>query len=515
MNRAEDGRATGHKRDSQTAAHEPAAAPASLPRTDGPESGKVPRIGLSGKLLFLTVLFVLISEVLIYVPSIANHRLNWFSDKLAVARTAALVLEAAPSGMVSDDLARKLLDSIGAKAVAMKTGDTRRLLAVSDMPPEVHQHIDMRDISPLSAINDAFEVLLGPRGHVLRVVGDAPMGGDFMEIVIEEEPLRASMLAFSRNILILSLVISAITATLVYLALNRTFVKPMRQLTARMIAFRVDPENPARIQPPSTRGDEIGMAERELAVLQTDLSGMLQQKARLAALGLAVSKINHDLRNLLTSAQLFSDRLSSVPDPRVQRLAPKLTQSIERAVSFAESTLAYGRVNERPPARQMVDVAAVVEDVRDVVGLEAGASIRWVAAVERGMRADADPEHLFRVLTNLARNARQALEARQPNDPERDQIRVMGRREGAVAVIEVSDTGPGVPQKAREHLFEAFQGAARPGGTGLGLAIAAELVRAHGGDIRLVDGTLGATFRIVLPDRPVDLSAARETRQKG
>jgi signal transduction histidine kinase len=476
--------------------------------------GAPPRVGLSGKLLFLTILFVLVSEVLIYVPSIANYRLNWFADKLAVARTAALVLDAAPSGMVSDDLARKLLDSIGAKAVAMKTGDTRRLLVAGDMPTEVHQHVDIREMQPLAAIRDAFEVLLGERGHVLRVVGSAPMGGEFMEIVIDEEPLRQAMLAFSRNILILSLLISAITATLVYLALNRTFVRPMRQLTARMMAFRADPENPARIQPPSDRGDEIGMAERELAVLQRDLSGMLQQKARLAALGLAVSKINHDLRNLLTSAQLFSDRLAAVPDPRVQRLAPKLTQTIERAVAFTESTLAYGRVHERPPERRMIALDQVVEDVRELTGVEGGGAIRWIASIERGMKIDADPEHLLRILSNLARNARQALEARAPNDPDRDQIRITGRREGTVAVIEVADTGPGVPVRAREHLFEAFQGSTRPGGSGLGLAIAAELVRAHGGDIRLIDGTLGATFRVAIPDRPVDIAAARESRHK-
>ena len=77
---------------------------------------------------------------------------------------------------------------------------------------------------------------------------------------------------------------------------------------------------------------------------------------------------------------------------------------------------------------------------------------------------------------------------RAPNDPLRDQIRISGHREGSVSVIEVADTGPGFSQKAREHLFEAFQGSTRIGGTGLGLVIAAELVRAHGG---AQDGGLG------------------------
>ncbi len=73
------------------------------------------------------------------------------------------------------------------------------------------------------------------------------------------------------------------------------------------------PESTARIIKPSGRGDEIGVAERELSDMQRDLVSMLHQKSRLAALGLAVSKINHDLRNLLASSQLLSDQLASVP----------------------------------------------------------------------------------------------------------------------------------------------------------------------------------------------------------
>jgi len=109
----------------------------------------------------------------------------------------------------------------------------------------------------------------------------------------------------------------------------------------------------------------------------------------------------------------------------------------------------------------------------------------------------------------------QAMESRETRDPGRDQIRITGRREGAVVVIEVSDTGPGFSDKARAHLFEAFAGSTRSGGTGLGLAIAAELVRAHGGEIRLVEGTIGATLRLTIPDRAVELAAHRGARAHG
>jgi len=472
-----------------------------------------PRVGLSGKLLLLTVLFVMVAEILIYVPSVANFRLNWLSDRLAAAHTAALVLDAAPSGMVPESLAKQILNSIGARAVAMKMGNQRRLLAAADMPSEIAQDIDMRERSWFRSIMDAFETLLTCKpGDVMRVVGPAPMGGDFLEIILNEGPLCKAMWTFSINILMLSLAISCITAMLLFFALHYLLVRPMWRITENMIAFRADPENPSRIIAETGRQDEIGTAEEELASMQRELASMLHQQSRLAALGLAVSKINHDLRNLLASAQLFSDQLSTSPDPKVQRFAPKLMRALERAIAFCQSTLSYGGAQEAPPERKTIEVEPLIEEVHEALGLGLDVPIRWIVAVERGLTVEADHDQLFRVLVNLARNAMQALETRGARDPARDQIRITGRREGSVAVIEVSDTGPGVPEKAQAHLFQAFQGSARSGGTGLGLAIAAELVRAHGGEIRLVPGTIGATFSISIPDRAVDLSSRRGQR---
>lgn len=470
------------------------------------------RFGLSSKLLVLTIMFVMIAQVFIYVPSIAYFRLNWLNDRLAASHTAALVLDAAPSGMVPESLAKQLLDSIGARAVAIKMGNTRRLLAISNMPPTVNQEIDMREVSWFRAVTDAFVTLLDPSMKVIRVVGAAPMGGQFLEIVLDEDPLRAATWRFSGVLLLISLFISILTAMLVFFAIDYAFVRPIRRITANMMAFHKDPENPARIIHASGRRDEIGLAERELASMQGDIASMLNQKNRLAALGLAVSKINHDLRNLLASAQLFSDRLSSLPDPSVQRFAPKLMKALERAIAFCQSTLSYGRVQEPAPDRKLMALEPLVDEVRETLGFGADSHISWVNGIERGLMIDADPDQMFRVLLNLVRNALQALEAAEPNDAARDQIRITGRREGSVVVIEVSDTGPGMSQRARGHLFEAFQGSTRTGAAGLGLAIAGELVRAHGGDIRLVDGTIGASFRLTIPDRTVALAARLDAR---
>lgn len=479
------------------------------------------RLGLSGKLLLLTVPLVMIAAILLYVPAIANFWVNRLNDRVAAANTAALVLDAAPLGMVPDSLSREILKSINARAVAIKMGQQRRLLASDNLPTAIGHDIDLRDMTVWEAITGSFRMMLETGNQAIRIVGPGVGNAQFIEIVTDELPLRQSMYRFSRNVVVVALIIAVLTAGLVYLALHYLFVRPMRRLTASLVGFHENPESSAGIIVPSQRSDEIGVAERELSDMQRDLMSMLHQKSRLAALGLAVSKINHDLRNLLASAQLLSDQLASVPDPRVQRFAPKLVRSLERAIAFCQSTLSYGRAQEAAPDRRMILIEPVVLEVRETAGLASDASIAWVAAIERGLAVDADPDQLFRVLLNLVRNAAQALESHssgqgshQGSQGGAQQIRITGKREGAVAIIEVSDTGPGVPQKTREHLFEAFQTSGRPGGSGLGLAIAAELVRAHGGEIHLVEGTIGATFRIVIPDRPVELLTIRNERQR-
>jgi signal transduction histidine kinase len=473
------------------------------------------RLGLSGKLLLLTLLFAMMAEVFIYVPSVANFRLNWLNDRLSAAYTAALVFETVPpDAVVPEKVAREILKSIGARAVALKLGQQRRLLAAGEMPAAIDLDIDVRSMTWHRAIIEAFATLFSSGHEVMRVVGAAPMGGEFVEIVMNAAPLRKAMLEFSGRILILSLIISGITAMLVYISLHLLLVRPMRRMTENIVAFRSEPENPGRIIAVSRRRDEIGTAERELAAMQSDLRGLLQEKNHLAALGLAVSKINHDLRNLLTSAQLFSERLAKLADPHVQRFAPQLMRALERAIAFCQSTLSYGRVQEQPPERRLLALEPLVDTVRETLGLDAASRVRWIAAIERGLIIDADPEQLFRILLNLTRNALAALESREVKDPGRDQIRITGRREGAVVIIEVADTGPGLSPQARAHLFEAFQGSTRTGSAGLGLAIAAELVRAHGGEIRLVEGTIGATFRLTIPDCAVELSTVRSERAR-
>lgn len=449
---------------------------------------------LSGRLLVLTAIFVMISEVLIYVPSVARFQQGYLAGRVEAAYLASLATTAAPDKRLDPELAMELLANVGAMAVAMKSGEQRALILGAQVPPEIGAVYDLRDGNPLTLIGDTFNTILGGAGDALLVVAQHPGDPDMvMELMLDPAPLRQEIAQFSGRIFLLSLVISLITASLVFLALYVLMVRPMRRLTANMVRFSRRPEDAGRVILPSGRRDEIGVAEIELARMQQEVRAALAQQNRLAALGAAVAKISHDLRNVLAGVQLLSDRLAGVEDPTVKRVSPRLIASVDRAIALCQRTLQFGKADEAPPRRRQVPLFDLVEEVAETIGLSQVEGIRWVNAIPGGLQVSADPEHLFRVLLNLIRNAVQAMR-------EKGRIEVSAVHRDGATFVEVSDTGPGLPAGVEAHLFEPFRGG-RPGGTGLGLTIARELMRAHGGDLDLVrSGPLGTTFRIELPD---------------
>ena len=463
---------------------------------------------LSTKLLLLTVLFVLVAEVLIFTPSVAAYRVRWLEEKLGtVAAVGAVLIQGGPeplSRAVQDDV----LAAIGVQAIAVRDGGISRLLVVTEVPPEVDEHIAVSEVGWSDALVGAADTLLWGGHRLLRVYGRVGDSDKQFELVMTDAGLRSAMLVYARNIALLSLLISLFTAALVFTAINRLMIGPIRGLRRSMLRFARAPDDPTRVIRPTGRRDELGVAETELASLQTQLQNTLSEQKRLADLGLAVSKINHDMRNILASAQLLSDRLVAVKDPAVQAVAPKLVRAIDRAVSYSQGVLAYGRTQEPPPQRRRVRLRQLVDEVHGLLGMD-GAGVDFVNDVDAAFEVDADSEHLYRVLSNLSRNAVEAMAADRENAVVR-RLTISAERTGSISRILVADTGPGLPQKARENLFAAFRGSARSGGTGLGLAIANELVRAHGGTLELVESVGGRTvFAMTIPDQPVRLDVAR------
>ena len=460
---------------------------------------------LSARLLVLTITFVMVGEVMIFVPSIARFRMTYLEDKIAAGRLAVLALEATPDNVVSQPLADQLLAHVGALGIVLHKHNNITLMIDSEMPPKVDATFDLREMQPLLGIRNAFVALFGTKERVLRILDAAPEDkNSVVEVLLYEEPLRKEMWQFGTRVLELSIIISLITAALLYLTLQWLLVRPMRRITAAITSFRADPEDAGRVITPNGRNDEIGVAERELADMQEAVRQALRQRARLAALGTAVSKINHDLRGILSTARLVSDSLADSAAPEVRRVAPTLLAAIDRAVALCTRTLDFTR--ETPPSliRRRFPLADLVEDVAQAIVVaqdsEAarGEGSRIRNEVPGTVDVEADRDQLYRVLFNLCRNAVEAGAHR---------VTVGGTAQDDQVAITVADDGHGLPPKARDNLFQAFTGSARLGGTGLGLAIARELMRAHGGDIMLVESTgAGTIFQLTLPSSTPDRS---------
>ncbi|GGA16387.1 sensor histidine kinase [Neptunicoccus cionae] len=452
---------------------------------------------LSGRFLLLTIIFVMLAEVLIFVPSVARFRVDYLQERLERSQIASLSLLATANDMVEPELEAELLENAGVLNIVLRRNQMRELILSSPMTAMVDQTYDLRDASALTLIRDAFATMLQHRDRVIRVMGAPVKGaGLLIEAAMHEPPLRAALWDYGRRILLLSAVISVVTASLLFLAVRRFMVRPMERLVRQIKNYGDAPEDSRRIIQPKATVAELFEAETALQGMEIQLSQSLRQKERLAALGGAVSKISHDLRNILTTTQLLADRMESSHDPGVQKIAPKLLNSLSRAVNLCESTLTYGKAQEVAPNRRPFAMDHLLADVVEAETLALGnGTVEIVALPAHGLDVVADEEQIYRVVSNLVRNARQAME-----NASGGRIEIEGREQPDGWEIHVRDSGPGLPAKALDNIFKPFEGNVRKGGTGLGLAISEELVAGHGGKLELLENSAkGAAFRVWLP----------------
>lgn len=453
---------------------------------------------LSGRFLLLSFLFVMIAEVVIFVPSVARFRIDYLQERLELAQLASLALLATPDEMISPELEDELLTNAEVLNIVLRRDATSELILSKPIPKPISQSFDLEKATFFVGIMDAFKCAFGQPGKIIRVMGrpvkDAGIG---IEVVMEESFAKRAMLDYGRNVILLSLLISVVTGMLLFLALQLLIARPMKRVISSMITFRNNPEDANNIIKPNAGITELLEAETALSELQSQLIASLRQKERLASLGGAVSKISHDLRNILTTTQILADRIEMSDDPMVQKMAPKLLNSLSRGIDLCERTLTFGKADEPEPEIRLVDLKPIIDDViendalRDEEGL-----VQLISTVTHDMKISADPEQMFRVLTNLIRNARQAI----MESGKRGVVTVSAAKLAEGCEIIIRDTGPGLPPKAQEFLFQPFQGNARKGGSGLGLAIAGELVKGHGGKLELVETSPeGTVFRIFLP----------------
>ncbi|HZL00875.1 MAG TPA: VTT domain-containing protein [Caulobacteraceae bacterium] len=473
--------------------------------TQEPQAKAGPRFfpfrGLSARLLLLTVLIVVVANLLILPPNLAAFEEQRLLDRLRAAELATLVEETAPNGVVTARVSEKLLASAGVVSVALGVENERRLVLQAPRLKRTPYLVDLRRSNPMSWLAP-FQTLLGGGDRMVRVMARPRFRpGEFVEIVAPDGPLRRDLLAQLGRLLGIAAFTSVMAGAVVYLSLNFFLVRPMQRITRSMERFRADPENPASHIAPSGRHDEIGTAERELDRMQADLRVALSSRARLAALGEAVAKINHDLRNMLTSAQIASERMALSGDPKVTQAFPRLERALDRAITLASNVLSFGKSEEPPPEKRSVALRAALDAAAEDAGLSED-GVKLETAIGSGEHVEADPEQLHRILVNLLRNAREAIDGR-PVRPGVGGVVAALRREEGAAILSLADDGPGLPERARANLFAPFTGSARRGGTGLGLAIARELAQGHGGDLTLVETSpAGSVFALRLPDPP-------------
>ena len=460
-----------------------------------PAAGKPKPVtsSLSARLLFLTIGFGMMAEIVIFIPSVARYRLAYLNDKLATAHLVLTALDVAAekAGQIDPLLRDNLLSQGRILGMSVQRPGLPMRTFGPAIPARLPYTYDLRRDMFSDLVIDGFKTMVRRDTYAVAVTGPSPSNpAVLVEAVFDERPLRSEMWAYARRIFVVSLFISVTTAALVYAAIQWLAVRPLRRLTGSMTGFQKAPEDPRSVIRPSARKDEVGVAERTLAAMQQELRTALLQKERLAGVGTAVTKISHDLKNILATAMLESERLEAMPDPEVKRLTAGMVRAVDRAVQLSASTLRFAKEGLPQVSKQSLRVAALLEDLKGTIQpalktcvIRTGASTEAVFAGDRDL--------LLRAFENILRNADEAGASA---------VELSAADEGGYQIIRVADNGPGLAQKALDNLFVPFAGSTRTGGFGLGLPIARELLRAQGGDIMLQSNTpQGTCFVVRLP----------------
>ncbi len=485
--------------------------PISLP----PLFGLLPgvRRSLSTKLLTLTIIVVFLTEIVIMIPSVAHEQTSWLKMRANAAYLVGLVVRDENNNRLDKMLVRNVLSTADIKGLTLERNGRRKLLLSPDIknPLErIRREINLTDYPARRMVVDAWATVFSTDDSLIRVISGSEAGNggatgtdQISDIIVSRAELRSDLHEYARNILLLSLIISTITAIGVFISINRLAIAPVKRMRENMSAFQADPENRAHILTPGSRVDEIGDMEQALSALEWRLNQLLNERRRLAALGAGISKISHDLRNILASAQLMSDRLANSDDPRVKKLSPRLVNALDRAIALSRDTLSYGQISPETIRKSPNSIRPMIDEI---IEDHASIHINMENAVPETFMMTIDKNHFHRAANNIIRNGYEALLPADlevsdiPAEPAHT-ITISAGCDGQHCWIEIADTGTGMPEEARRLMDEPFKGSFKPGGSGLGLAISAEIMRAHGGALTLAKSDdHGTTFRLSVPE---------------
>ena len=452
---------------------------------------------LSGRVLWLIVSVILLVALVTVIPGMGRERQNWLWDRVTDAQIIALSVRNGPEPLLpqvrNTMLALSDTEAIVLPGASGASGNIEQRPAVS--AAEFGADIDIGQESPIESMWRAGVAVLGLEAPYAHVYLTCPrLANARIDVTISQREMARHLRAYLVRVAVIAAILAVVTGSLVFMALDRQLVRPMRIMTDSIAGFRRNPgyAGLGGLKWLSGRGDdEIARTARELAAMQDEMRAAFWRHARLAALGTAVAKISHDLRNILTSALLVADRFHRHEDSTVKHAANTLIPAMEQAVELVNRTVDFAQ--EGPPAinRSPVVLQQLVNEVADMLRTtDGGVTIDNLVPVSLVLSLDRN--QIYRVLVNLLRNAVEAGATR---------ITLTVEVENHMIELVIGDNGPGLPGKVLANLFRPFTGSGRNGGTGLGLAIARDLIRAHGGDLLLRrTGPGGTAFAIALPD---------------
>ncbi len=446
---------------------------------------------ISARFILLSLLSGALAILIMSGPAIWRIGSLWLHDRIQTAHLASLALSTGMPYAADPELHERLLNHTGILSIKVfPSSGAAPLLLGPDIAADTTYD---QDFGLLSTMHFTFSILFSRHDGAVRVRGiSAQSDMPVIEVTLSRKMLRDDLMTEIRSVFIVGVFTTALIAILLYVAVQTSLVSRLRNLTTTRGRCRAAPEDQRRVISPSGALDEIGAAEQALRQMQIDLRDALVTRAHLAAIGTAVSKIQHDLRGTLSSLIVASDRLEDSPDPEVRNLAPTMIAALDRAVEMCRTSLTYARQGSFSLTIERVNLSHLVQELFQAERLAYAG--RLTNAVEPGVEAFADPGLLHRALANLVRNA---LEASAPSVT----IAAAMSQEGTEIIV--SDTGTGIPPLLLSKLFVPFLTSGGAGKVGLGLSIAREIMQAHGGSIELREsGQDGTRFRLWIPGPP-------------
>ena len=457
---------------------------------------KVTTTKLTGQIIAFVTSCLILAEILIFIPSASYFQYRWFETQWQHFVVQFAQDDKSQSHKAGADVVNQRDDAYLSRLQKTYLAEAERS-AIRFHPPEFicwqdEQGQDYRighnngdavsfnlGANPLRHVRLTLQIIIG-LGPEQVIIYDDRRDKDFRAIW-STDLLRDQLQAYALRIAALTLMIGLIIIAPLYWFLTTYFVNPLRQITSHMNDFSQDPAmllEPLRI---TGAAHEIAAIAHALSSLTEDVRRALRQKERLADIGEATAKINHDLRNILVSATLVTDTLSGSDDPKIRRIAPHIERAISDATNMTQNMMHY-LSETKPEEISDFDLDEMAHNLTHDTKLDVHLS--GVTSLN-GM-----PNTLYRLLLNLARNAKSAGASH---------LMIDVWRAGHLAVIDISDNGPGIDKMLKPHLFSAFYSGHRSN-TGLGLAIAKDLSVAMGGDLRLSRSSAeGSEFRLSVP----------------